>query len=755
MFKKLLHIAPDLGTHHENERKRKKDKAKPLDARQPRVLPNPKRVSISEPASMNSPIMNTSNDNSVNGSNLTSLSEGIFTDLSEKNYTTTTKPITPPDNFLNDNEFEPVGVETNITTLLPFGDGSNKLFGYENFGNTCYCNSVLQCIFNLPGFRRRILEFPERYPLKSRVRMEDYVANNPRNYICELMNQEEDSSTGSYASTQSLSTYVPNHTTLHQESNLPGSDLQPPLLQPLQQGQPTAPVPHKPQYQRAISNIEPKDMEKKRRDNRRSFFKELYKSRSNSAQSNSHERPPLSPSRDSHMEERSKSSSARAAISNIEQTPSPPTNSSELINTDPVAARLHSGCERILVGNPEINKAYSEAYLNITTWSNELNVETRKKLALIHGPVLNIDHLIYPNQAHHIYNALKDLMECIAENKYLSGVVSPIEFVKLLKRQNPLFDTTMQQDAHEFLNFLLNQMSEYTKSYKDNLLDGSSPNTENCEQDFVKDYFEGTLLNRIKCLTCDAVVSNEEPFLDFPIESQTDEAINIQDIFHNFHQREILGGSNKFYCNECLGLQEAEKSVGFQKLPKILALHLKRFKCNGLTNAKLFNAIHYPLNLNVCSFEGAINKQYELSGIVLHVGGSPTHGHYVSICKHEKYGWLLYDDETIESISEETVIKFVGEPNNPITAYVLFYSEKLDNTKNNAAAACNYSENIDKMISYEKWLRHEFLVEKRISPARARKPTANQDSSNINADRKRNNSVKRKSKFLHFMASNI
>lgn len=45
-------------------------------------------------------------------------------------------------------------------TELPFGDGSNKVFGYENFGNTCYCNSVLQCLFYLDPFRINILTYP-------------------------------------------------------------------------------------------------------------------------------------------------------------------------------------------------------------------------------------------------------------------------------------------------------------------------------------------------------------------------------------------------------------------------------------------------------------------------------------------------------------------------------------------------------------------------------------------------------------------
>jgi ubiquitin carboxyl-terminal hydrolase 9/13 len=53
-------------------------------------------------------------------------------------------------------------------------DGSAKLFGMENFGNTCYCNSILQCLYYAKPFRERILAFPGKSqkprPRKSSVR---------------------------------------------------------------------------------------------------------------------------------------------------------------------------------------------------------------------------------------------------------------------------------------------------------------------------------------------------------------------------------------------------------------------------------------------------------------------------------------------------------------------------------------------------------------------------------------------------------
>jgi ubiquitin C-terminal hydrolase len=45
-----------------------------------------------------------------------------------------------------------------------------------------------------------------------------------------------------------------------------------------------------------------------------------------------------------------------------------------------------------------------------------------------------------------------------------------------------------------------------------------------------------------------------------------------------FSASEMLCSRNKFFCDTCSGLQEAEKRMKVKQLPNVLALHLKRFK---------------------------------------------------------------------------------------------------------------------------------------------------------------------------------
>ncbi|CAD5217825.1 unnamed protein product [Bursaphelenchus okinawaensis] len=75
--------------------------------------------------------------------------------------------------------------------------------------------------------------------------------------------------------------------------------------------------------------------------------------------------------------------------------------------------------------------------------------------------------LAYKQQQRKIGGQKDNLLGCLAElfcniatQKRRVGTIAPKRFVTKLKKDNELFDNFMQQDAHEFLNYLLNAISE-------------------------------------------------------------------------------------------------------------------------------------------------------------------------------------------------------------------------------------------------------------------------------------------------------
>ncbi|KAF2723262.1 cysteine proteinase [Polychaeton citri CBS 116435] len=440
-------------------------------------------------------------------------------------------------------------------------DGSDKFFGFENYGSTCYCNSIIQCLYYSAPFRDHVINFPSRDFIETLNRDTDHEASHEIR-TPNGITVAGDGSTASY----------PN---------------------------PTSPA-----------------------------------------------RKPIQP-------------------------------------TSPGA-----------VTKPEDNRD---------------SPEYRKKLALAAGPVLEMTRDL--SQKHgmdeSLFTSLKDIFEAIIGSQSRVGVVSPHKFLEILRRENEMFRSAMHQDAHEFLNLLLNSVVESVEDFakkhpepaSQKLLNGASLGQHHMQNGgltlakksthdthWVHDLFEGLLTSETRCLTCENTSQRDEAFLDLSVDLGAHTSVT--SCLRKFSEEEMLCERNKFHCDNCGGLQEAEKRMKIKRLPRVLALHLKRFKYTEDMQRlqKLFHRVVYPFHLrlfNTTEDAEDPDRLYELYAVVVHIGGGPYHGHYVSIIKTQDRGWLLFDDELVEPVSKEYVLNFFG--GEPVSgaqdarqlacAYVLFYQE--------------------------------------------------------------------------------
>lgn len=110
------------------------------------------------------------------------------------------------------------------------------------------------------------------------------------------------------------------------------------------------------------------------------------------------------------------------------------------------------------------------------------------------------------------------------------------------------------QDAHEFLYFLFNEISEVLeKSEKDKSaaatkLNGAASLSGTANSDgqpqapktWVHELFQGTMVNEMRCMQCETVTSREEAFYDLSLE-----------IEHNSSVTSCL--RNFRWCSDCCG----------------------------------------------------------------------------------------------------------------------------------------------------------------------------------------------------------
>jgi ubiquitin carboxyl-terminal hydrolase 9/13 len=325
---------------------------------------------------------------------------------------------------------------------------------------------------------------------------------------------------------------------------------------------------------------------------------------------------------------------------------------------------------------------------------------------MIKGPVLELaqENAAAYGMQECTFTGLKDIFTALIESNSRTGVLSPQRFLEIFKRDNEMFRNSMHQDAHEFYGLVLNDIIANVEASGRKLLerqeklskDALAQSVENALGStalvknngvsgtrspgigWVHDIFEGVLTSETRCLTCETASQRDETFLDLSIDLE--EHSSVTSCLRKFSAEEMLCERNKFHCDHCGGLQEAEKRMKIKRLPKVLALHLKRFKYTEDYSRlqKLFHRVVYPYYLrmfNTTDDADDPDRIYELYAVVVHIGGNAYHGHYVSVIKTQDRGWLLFDDEMVEPVDKHFVRNFFGDKPGMACAYVLFYQE--------------------------------------------------------------------------------
>lgn len=209
-----------------------------------------------------------------------------------------------------------------------------------------------------------------------------------------------------------------------------------------------------------------------------------------------------------------------------------------------------------------------------------------------------------------LLTCLADLFYTISNQKKKTGSYAPKKFITRLRKENEIFDNYMQQDAHEFLNYLLNTIADLLRSEKG----------DKHAITWVQEIFQGTLTNETRCLNCESISSKDEDFIDLSVD--VEQNTSLTHCLRVFSKTETLGSEHKYYCEKCCSKQEAQKRMRIKKPPKILALHLKRFKYMEMQNrhTKLTSRVVFPLELRLFNATEYEDRLYDLFAAVIHCG---------------------------------------------------------------------------------------------------------------------------------------
>ncbi|CAK1580886.1 unnamed protein product [Parnassius mnemosyne] len=270
------------------------------------------------------------------------------------------------------------------------------------------------------------------------------------------------------------------------------------------------------------------------------------------------------------------------------------------------------------------------------------------------------------------------------------GAISPECLFLVIWKVVPRFRGYQQQDAHEFLRYMLDRLhTELLQLLPPDRSDGGFvPRTPSAS--IVTAVFGGTLQSEVRCLVCGTESKKFDPFLDLSLElpeaGRHDSPVSLTDCLASFVQVEELADTERYFCSSCKSKQKSTKQFWIRRLPNVLCLHLKRFRWHNYFRTKVDTSISFPLRaLDMARFVPHADSHpagpsparhappapaspdahlYDLAAVIVHHGSGAGSGHYTAFAINEDQ-WFHFNDQTVRASDASAVAS--------CKPYILFY----------------------------------------------------------------------------------
>jgi ubiquitin C-terminal hydrolase len=268
-----------------------------------------------------------------------------------------------------------------------------------------------------------------------------------------------------------------------------------------------------------------------------------------------------------------------------------------------------------------------------------------------------------------LLNALGRLFQEM-NNQDAESYVTPSYFRNQFIKYQPKFRGYEQQDAQEFLRYLINGLHDEINVAKGKprgrVLSPPTSSTEAWDQYKTIDDSElldavgGQLSSLITCSVCGNTSTCWDPFSDLslPLPQKLQEC-DVERCIEEFTSAEQLDNDEKPMCEKCKKPVRSTKRLGVERTPPLLILHLKRFTNEGykLTTPRI--SVNQRLFVN--------SKSFSLSACVSHHGNSSRSGHYTAYCQYNSK-WFHFNDERVSEVRNFAASDLDD-------CYILFYVE--------------------------------------------------------------------------------
>ena len=226
------------------------------------------------------------------------------------------------------------------------------------------------------------------------------------------------------------------------------------------------------------------------------------------------------------------------------------------------------------------------------------------------------------------------------------------QFYKILISNNVELDRLgVQGDANEAVQSLISKITD-----------------NNTTLDKV---LKNKLLSNVKCLNCNHISTTKQPLyiINLKIDNGITKQISLEQLLKNYEDTNELTNDNKYKCEKCNKLSNANKTISIDRSANILIISVSRHIYN---NSSQKNTV--PISYNkIMNYK---DKEYYLIGTIYHLSGgnNAMSGHYVNKSyNYNDNSWYHYSDS---SVSQCNMNDIETSSDNYLHVYI---SKKMDN----------------------------------------------------------------------------
>ena len=264
---------------------------------------------------------------------------------------------------------------------------------------------------------------------------------------------------------------------------------------------------------------------------------------------------------------------------------------------------------------------------------------------------------------------------------------SPKYFKQILGKYNMQFSRYEANDSKDLTLYLLQTFHEELNYFGDKIVPNNfrPPNNTlrvetynffTCSYNLtnfskISVLFYGTYENIITCYECNTNFFSYQKFeyISFSTYKYRNSTFDIMKGFEDFESKQKLIGDNKYFCNKCQRLVNAEIFSKIIDLPKYLILNIDYGK-NKINDVR---ELRFDFEIDLKEFLSFYNGQktkYKLVAVCTHMGYSEASGHYIAYCLNKSNGnWYNFNDSSCRKCDKYEVYN-----NSP---YLLIYENIL------------------------------------------------------------------------------